>query len=102
MNIQIGPVTTITRNGRTLDAIEAHFHPDMNKHLIACTCCGRKMTEKQNTRYLHMTHFGYFIPADTQLSVEEGSQGFFPIGKECAKLFPPEFIGEICCDKLIA
>jgi hypothetical protein len=102
MNIEISPITTITRNGRTFEAIEARFHPNVNSTIIACTCCGRKMTEKQNTRYLHMTHFGYFIPADTQLTPEEGSQGFFPIGKECAKLFPPHFIGEICCERPIA
>ena len=81
-------------NGLIVKAIDSSFHPDMHQHDLGCVFCGKKMNENQNTHFLHATHSGYFIPAWTELSSEEGSAGWFPIGSECAKKFPAEFVGE--------
>ena len=60
----------------------------LGSHSNSCICCGLLTAEK------------FFIHATTDwVAIDEidadkvaNSQGFFPIGPECAKKFPKEFI----------
>lgn len=55
-----------------------------------CCICGREVNLKRGGM-VHMTTDGTFTtaPDDSQI---DNSQGFFPIGPECKKLLPKEFI----------
>ena len=84
-------IKTITlKNGTSVQAIDA-FYAEPKSCGECCTMCGRKMSDK-NTKlfYLHATHTGYFI-ADFSDEISE-SQGCFPIGPECAKKLPVNFV----------
>jgi len=56
-----------------------------------CMMCGRKMSRKahENARHVHMTIDGDLVP----MAAEVGSlsQGWFPVGSECAKRLPKGF-----------
>lgn len=53
-----------------------------------CFCCGRPTAEKQ---FVHLLTSGDVINTTEEV---ENSQGFFPIGPECAKKYPKEFVFE--------
>ena len=55
-----------------------------------CEICGRRTAEKL---FVHMTNDGCLINVRDEEFVAD-SQGFFPIGSECAKKLPKEFIFE--------
>jgi hypothetical protein len=54
----------------------------------SCVCCGRPTAEKL---WIHATTDWVATDEPDQDKVEN-SQGAFPIGPECAKKFPKEFI----------
>lgn len=53
-----------------------------------CFLCGR---ETRGERFVHLHVDYYLVPFETDLGDE--SQGWFPIGPECAKKLPAEFVG---------
>ncbi len=55
-----------------------------------CCMCGRQVNPNTE-RFVHMTTNGSFTTAPRVEDIDN-SQGFFPIGSECKKLFPKEFI----------
>lgn len=55
-------------------------------HTNSCVCCGLRTAEKL---FIHTSTD--WLAVDTDKMFNE-SQGFFPIGPECAKKFPNEFI----------
>lgn len=63
----------------------------LGEHSNTCVCCGRRTAEKH---FIH-AHIGWEA-VDTEnedlSEIESESQGFFPIGPECAKKLPKEFI----------
>lgn len=56
-----------------------------------CECCGKQTAENL---FVHLcTSFEITTSAKDDLSAyDRESQGFFPIGRECAKKFPKQFI----------
>lgn len=54
----------------------------------SCVCCGKLTAEKL---WIHATTDWLAIDEPDESKVEN-SQGCFPIGPECAKRFPKEFI----------
>lgn len=57
-------------------------------HSNTCICCGRPTAEKL---FIHATTDWLAIDEPDQNKVNN-SQGCFPVGPECAKHFPKEFI----------
>ena len=62
----------------------AHRNPE-------CKMCGRKMSEKAsaNATRVHMTVNLDLVPMTASIGSE--SQGYFPVGSECAKKVPAGF-----------
>ena len=54
-----------------------------------CTHCGRPVN---NPLYVHLDIWGCILPKDSES--EEG-QGFWPIGRTCAKLFDPTVLATL-------
>lgn len=52
-----------------------------------CLCCGRGMTERavETAWMVHLTTAGLLAPIDAEVP---DSQGWHPVGSECAKLIP--------------
>ena len=52
-----------------------------------CLCCGRGMTERavETAWMVHLTTAGLLAPVDAEVA---DSQGWHPVGSECAKLIP--------------
>jgi hypothetical protein len=57
-------------------------------HNGGCKMCGRKMSRKaeDNAWHIHMTTSGDLVPTSADMGNE--SQGWFPVGSECAKMIP--------------
>ena len=57
----------------------------------SCVCCGKPTAEKLS---IHASTFWVAVNTDSEdlSSIGHESQGMFPIGCECAKKFPKEFI----------
>jgi hypothetical protein len=53
---------------------------------VSCFLCGRDTTEKL---FVHYTTDGHLINTREEV---ENSQGFFPVGSDCAKKLPKDFI----------
>ena len=55
-----------------------------------CFLCGRGLTEKAaaNGWMVHMSTGGELIPMSEQVDDSQDSQGYFPVGSECAKRLP--------------
>ena len=52
-----------------------------------CFLCGKEM--KNETHFVHYLTNGNLVSSDQNF---EGSQGFFPIGKECMQRLPNNFV----------
>ena len=61
------------------------------EHSDTCVCCGKRTAEKL---YIHMSvDFAAVDTTNEDLTeIDTVSQGMFPIGAECAKKFPKQFI----------
>lgn len=97
------PTTARTINGIELQVITAdNFHPTEEQrqknskkrrrgviYTYDCHMCGTPMTDKQvETAYhVHMNIDGDIVPVDAKIPNSE-SQGWFPIGSECARKVP--------------
>jgi hypothetical protein len=57
-------------------------------HNGGCKMCGRKMSRKaaDSAWHIHMTTSGDLVPTSADMGSE--SQGWFPVGSECAKMIP--------------
>lgn len=56
-----------------------------------CICCGRKMKPSAVQYWVRVSNNGFFIP--TALKVDEMRDlGYSPVGSDCAKRFPSEFV----------
>lgn len=62
----------------------AHRNPE-------CKMCGRKMSDKAaaNATHIHMTVDLDIVPVSANMGSD--SQGFFPVGSECAKQLPAAY-----------
>lgn len=60
--------------------------PDWGADKLCC-CCGRPI--KQEKHMVHMLTSGNLVSSDQDF---DNSQGFFPIGSECLKRLPNNFI----------
>lgn len=56
-----------------------------------CKMCGRKMSRKasENAHHVHMTVYLDLVPLHAE--IDDISQGWFPVGSECAKMLPTGF-----------
>lgn len=56
----------------------------------SCFMCGRGMTERavETGWNVHLHVYGLLIPVDMDVDEDAGSQGWFPVGSECAKRIP--------------
>lgn len=57
-------------------------------HTDSCVCCGLRTAEKL---FIHANTDWLAVDVKEECEIDN-SQGFFPIGPECAKRFPKEFI----------
>lgn len=61
-------------------------------HADSCICCGKPTVEK---RWIHAITDWLAVDVDDSDLLPSGrSQGYFPVGSECAKKFPKSFIFE--------
>lgn len=56
-----------------------------------CVCCNKPMKPEQVKYMVHMTTDWLMIDTDDEKLVD-GSQGFFPVGSECKKNLPKQFV----------
>lgn len=55
-----------------------------------CIVCQKPMNVSDKTKYVHMLTSGYLI--NSLHNYEFDSQGLFPIGNDCCKRLPKDFI----------
>ena len=92
MKTKLFPVIIREINGQATPTVEMNFNDQAN-YAEACACCGKRVREGGNL-FAHYAIAGYWIPfAEHQDTA--ASQGCFPIGPECAKRFPKEFVGSL-------
>lgn len=56
-----------------------------------CVCCNKPMKPEQVKYMVHMTTDWLMIDTDDEKLVDD-SQGFFPVGPECKKNLPKQFV----------
>jgi len=81
---QLPPIDLPAYDADKREANEARYR---SNHVGTCIVCGRPLSRSQadNGAWVHMsTDWQVISPDDT----EADSQGFFPIGSECAKKIP--------------
>lgn len=66
---------------------------DLSKrgHTERCVCCNKPMKPEQVKYMVHMTTDWMMIDIDNGTLIDN-SQGFFPVGSECKKHLPNEFV----------
>lgn len=81
--------TELKRSAKYDDNIER-----LGDHSDTCFICGKRTSEKL---FIHYTTNGDIVntQAEDLSSIDRESQGFFPIGPECAKKYKKEFIFEL-------
>lgn len=83
-----------TIRARDLQADSATMDRNRSRHTVSaideCFLCGRGLTEKarDNGWSIHLHVDGTLIPNGQDVGDEHGSQGWFPVGSECAKRIP--------------
>ena len=60
-------------------------------HTERCVCCNKPMKSEQVKYMVHMTTDWLMIDID-DASLIDNSQGLFPVGSECKKHLPKEFV----------
>jgi hypothetical protein len=60
-------------------------------HSERCVCCNKPMKPEQVKYMVHMTTDWLMIDTDDEKLVDN-SQGFFPVGPECKKNLPKQFV----------
>lgn len=79
-------------NQINLDAVRSEKYDDnidrYGDNSNTCFLCGKRTAEKL---FVHYTNMGELVNERDELMVPE-SQGFFPIGSECAKKLPKSFV----------
>lgn len=60
-------------------------------HGEPCLLCDAEIKNPAAAVHVHMTTSLELVPADEELTEEQGSQGCFPVGPECAKKVPRRF-----------
>jgi hypothetical protein len=67
-----------------LQELQTERAKGMDITLGKCCCiCGKKLKEGASVKYVHLLENGNIVSYDGSDIV--GSQGFFPVGNECAK-----------------
>ena len=59
-----------------------------------CVCCNKPMKPEQVKYMVHMTTDWLMIDTDDEKLVDD-SQGFFPVGPECKKNLPKQFVFKV-------
>ncbi len=59
-------------------------------HDDTCLLCSSPV-DSSKALWVHLTTAGELVAKDEELTEGESSQGFFPVGKECAKHIPANF-----------
>jgi len=76
-------------DGRVTDAIKM---PRTNAGADElCLCCGRKMKPSGQQYWVRVSNFNYLVPTALALP-EQADLGYCPVGSECVKRFPAEFV----------
>ena len=98
---ETGPHERFTQTLKLLEAMETTPLIQSSKydqnieiygdHSNTCFCCGKRTAQKQ---FVHYTTSGDLVNTEQEdlSSIDRESQGFFPIGSECAKKYKKEFI----------
>ena len=97
--------TMITETGETVEVISlsewqqtieqqeanSRIHRAGNEWNPECKMCGRKMSRKahDNATHIHMSVNLDLVPVKENIG--SNSQGFFPVGSECAKKLPADY-----------
>jgi hypothetical protein len=71
-------------------APDTHPTYDPAKHTEQCYVCGRGLTETgaNNGWWVHMSNNAVILPIDLDDPDAVNSQGWFPVGSECARQIP--------------
>ena len=86
-----------------MNTTELYISPNFDKnerlqkdgHTERCVCCNKPMKPEQVKFMVHMTTDWVAIDSENLSLISKlgyESQGYFPIGGECRKNMPPEFI----------
>lgn len=94
MKTKLFPVIAREIAGKPTLTVEMNFNEKANQRGDACVCCGKRLVEGSNL-FAHYAIAGYWIPFAEHQDNCAVSQGCFPIGSECAKRFPKEFVGSL-------
>ena len=60
-------------------------------HTERCVCCNKPMKPEQVKYVVHMTTDWVMVDTDDH-TLMDNSQGFYPVGSECKKNLPKEFV----------
>jgi hypothetical protein len=60
-------------------------------HTERCVCCNKPMKAEQVKFMVHMTTDWLMVDIDDE-NLIDNSQGFFPVGSECKKFLPKQFV----------
>lgn len=86
-NTDLLDIDTVQVFGEERDQNQARKTPG---HVDECWRCGRGLTERAVSRawFVQMTYMGQLVPESLGFLGDEASQGYFPVGSECAKAIP--------------
>jgi len=63
-------------------------------HTERCVCCNKPMKPEQVKYMVHMTTDWLMVDTDDATLVGN-SQGLFPVGSECKKMLPKNFVFQV-------
>lgn len=82
-----------------METMELYQSPNFDKneelskpgHTERCVCCNKPMKPEQIKYMVHMTTDWLMIDTDDS-NLIDNSQGMFPVGSECKKHLPKQFV----------
>jgi hypothetical protein len=85
-----------------METMELYQNPNFDKnedlskpgHTERCVCCNKPMKPEQVKYMVHMTTDWLMIDID-DVNLIDNSQGLFPVGSECKKHLPKEFVFKV-------
>lgn len=89
MKANLNVVQITLKDGRVTDAIKMPRNNAGADEL--CLCCGRKMKQDGQQYWVRVSYYNHLVPAALALAEWE-DLGCCPVGSECVKRFPAEFV----------
>jgi hypothetical protein len=82
-----------------METMELYQSPNFDKneklskkgHTERCVCCNKPMKPEQVKYMVHMTTDWLMTDVGNESDIDN-SQGFFPVGSECKKQLPKQFV----------